>query len=93
MNLLLLIYIVLLSLYNPGIAHDKFRTPLLIIFHEDLWAIWKEYCKEWEDYKIKDSIIRRGITKWEFDIFGIAETNIDWRLVDEDMRLYSTTRQ
>jgi len=45
------------------------------------------------DYKIKDSIIRRGITKWEFDIFGIAETNIDWRLVDEDMRLNSRTRQ
>jgi hypothetical protein len=37
MNLLLLIYFVLPSLY-------EFRTPLLIIL------IWKEYCKEWEEY-------------------------------------------
>jgi len=45
------------------------------------------------NYKIKDSIIRRGITKWEFDVFGIAESNIDWRLVDEDLKLHARTRQ
>jgi hypothetical protein len=34
-------------------------------------------------HKIKDDLIRRGITKYEFDIFGFAETNIDWRLLPE----------
>jgi hypothetical protein len=27
--------------------------------------------------KHKEKIIRQGITKWEFDVFGCAETNID----------------
>jgi hypothetical protein len=27
--------------------------------------------------KHKDDVIRCGITKWDFDIFGIAETNVD----------------
>jgi hypothetical protein len=26
--------------------------------------------------KIKEEILRKGITKWGFDIFGCAETNI-----------------
>lgn len=36
------------------------------------------------NHQLKDDLIRRGITKWEFDIFGLAETNIDWRLQHED---------
>ncbi len=31
--------------------------------------------------KIKDELIRKGIAKYEFDVFGCAETNVDWRKV------------
>jgi hypothetical protein len=33
------------------------------------------------------------LTALDFDIFGIAETNIDWRTVPEQDRLYSRTRE
>jgi hypothetical protein len=38
--------------------------------------------------KLKDDIIRCGVTAWDFDIFGFAETNIDWRLIPEEQRLH-----
>jgi hypothetical protein len=38
--------------------------------------------------KHKERIIRKGITKWESDVFGIAETNIDWRVVREEDKLF-----
>ncbi len=38
--------------------------------------------------KHKEGIIRQGITKWEFDVFGMAETNIDWRVVREEDKLF-----
>jgi len=41
----------------------------------------------------KDEELRKGISTWEFDIFGIAETNIDWRLVPEKDRLFARTRE
>jgi hypothetical protein len=28
--------------------------------------------------KHKEGIIGRGITKWEFNVFGCAEPNVDW---------------
>jgi hypothetical protein len=42
--------------------------------------------------KLKDDIIRRGITKYEFDIFGMAEINVDWRLLPEEDRLQFRTK-
>jgi hypothetical protein len=42
--------------------------------------------------KHKEGILRHGITKWEFDIFGCAETNIDWRLVPEENKLVFRTK-
>jgi hypothetical protein len=43
--------------------------------------------------KHKDDVIRCGISLWKFDIFGIAETNVDWRLVKEEDRLYLRTKE
>jgi len=31
--------------------------------------------------KAKEDNIRQGILKWDFDIFGMVETNLDWRLL------------
>ncbi len=43
--------------------------------------------------KHKDDIIRCGSTKWDFDLFGVAETNVDWRLVREEDQLYFRTKE
>lgn len=40
---------------------------------------------------IKDEILRRGISKYDFDIFGLAETNVDWRALSEEDKLYFRT--
>ncbi len=40
----------------------------------------------------KDDKIRHGINLWEFDIVGLAELNIDWRLIPEQDRLYFRTK-
>ncbi len=42
---------------------------------------------------LKDDAIRGGITTWEFDIMGLAETNVDWRLVKEDDKLHYQTKE
>jgi hypothetical protein len=42
--------------------------------------------------KIKDELIRKGITKFEFDVFGCAETNVDWRTVREEENLFFRTK-
>jgi len=34
--------------------------------------------------KIKEDMIRLGLNNWEFDIFGFAETNLDWRTLKEE---------
>jgi hypothetical protein len=44
-------------------------------------------------YKIKEDIIRHGITRWDFNVFGFAEMNIDWRLVEKDSRLPLQTKE
>jgi hypothetical protein len=41
----------------------------------------------------KDQELRQGLTALDFDIFGIAEMNLDWRTVLEQDRLYSRTRE
>jgi len=43
--------------------------------------------------KIKDDTIRVGLTKWDFDIFGFAETNLDWRLLPEEDKFPSRTQE
>ena len=43
--------------------------------------------------KYKERIIRKGIAKWELDIIGCAETNVDWRIVPEEDRLYFRTKE
>jgi hypothetical protein len=41
---------------------------------------------------IKDDIIRQRINAWEFDIFGLSETNVDWRLIPEQHKLFFRTK-
>ena len=41
---------------------------------------------------IKDDTIRNGISTYEFDIMGLAETNTDWRLVNEEDKLVHRTK-
>ena len=43
--------------------------------------------------RAKDDVIRIGISKYDFDIFGMAELNIDWRMSKEDDKLYTRTRE
>jgi len=43
--------------------------------------------------KLKEDNIRQGITKWDIDIFGMAEVNLDWRLVKEQDRLPTRTKE
>jgi hypothetical protein len=46
-----------------------------------------------EHNHIKDGFIRTGLTSFDFDIFGIAETNVNWRLQPEEGKLWSRTRE
>jgi len=38
--------------------------------------------------KLKDDAIRCGITAFDFDIFGLAEVNTDWRLQTKEIKLH-----
>jgi hypothetical protein len=40
----------------------------------------------------KDDIVRCGISQYDFDIFGFAETNVDWCLVSEEGKLPFKTK-
>jgi len=40
----------------------------------------------------KEEAIWQGLSTYAFDIFGVAETNIDWRLLQEQDCLYSRAR-
>jgi hypothetical protein len=42
---------------------------------------------------IKEDFIRLGLSNWEFGVFGIAETNLDWRLLNEENKLWSCTHE
>jgi len=33
---------------------------------------------------LKEKNFKLGLNKWEFDVFGHVETNLDWRLLQED---------
>jgi hypothetical protein len=43
--------------------------------------------------KVKEDNIRQGILKWDFDIFGTVETNLDWRLLQEQEKLPMRTKE
>jgi hypothetical protein len=38
-------------------------------------------------------LLRKGINVYNFDVFGVAETNVDWRLLGEQDRLYMRTKE
>jgi hypothetical protein len=42
---------------------------------------------------IKEENLRSGINSWNFDIFGLVETNIDWRRQSENNNLWHRTRE
>jgi hypothetical protein len=42
--------------------------------------------------RLKDEILRHGISKYDFDIFGLAETNVDWRVPEEEDKLFLRSR-
>jgi hypothetical protein len=37
--------------------------------------------------KFKEEILRQGLCKWEFDVFGMAKTNLDWRMCQEENKI------
>jgi hypothetical protein len=41
----------------------------------------------------KEDLIRSGLNTWSFDVFGLAETNLDWRLQPEENKLWTRTRE
>lgn len=43
--------------------------------------------------KIKEDNIRQGVTKWDFDIFGMVEMNLDWQLLNEQEKLLFRTKE
>lgn len=40
----------------------------------------------------KDDFLRQGITTYDFDAFGIAKVNVDWRHVSEEDKLINRSR-
>jgi len=42
--------------------------------------------------KQKEDTIFTGISMWSVNIFGVAETNLDWRLLPEDSKLHTRTK-
>jgi len=43
--------------------------------------------------KFKEEIIRQGLCKWDFDVFGMAETNLEWRLCQEENKIPFRTKE
>ncbi len=42
---------------------------------------------------IKEDYIRLGLSNWDFDVFGLAETNLDWRMLPEENKLWYRMRE
>jgi hypothetical protein len=42
---------------------------------------------------IKEDYIKLGLSNWDVDIFGIAETNLELRLLKEEDKLWARTRE
>lgn len=43
--------------------------------------------------KLKEDNIRLGLQEWDFDIFGMAEINLDWRVLKEQERFPHRTKE
>ena len=43
--------------------------------------------------KLKEDAIRQGLVRWEFDVFGMVETNLDWRVLKEQEKLPAKTKE
>jgi hypothetical protein len=43
--------------------------------------------------KFKEEIIRQGLCKWDFDVFGMAEMNLEWRLCQEENKIPFRTKE
>ena len=43
--------------------------------------------------KNKEDNIRLGVQKWDFDVFGMVEVNLDWRLLQEKEWLPTRTQE
>lgn len=43
--------------------------------------------------KLKEDNIKIGLNKWEFDVFGFSETNLDWRLLRVEEKLPLRTQE
>jgi hypothetical protein len=43
--------------------------------------------------KLKEDLIKIGLNKWEFDVFGFAETNLDWRMLKGEDKLPLRTQE
>lgn len=37
---------------------------------------------------LKDEILKKSISMFDFDVFGLAETNVDWRVPQEEHQLF-----
>ncbi len=63
---------------KPGL-NGKFKvTKQSILIGRGRTLTWKSAREH------KEEIIRQGIMKWEFDIFGCAKMNVNWRKVSEE---------
>jgi hypothetical protein len=38
--------------------------------------------------EIKEEYIKDGLRNWDVDIFGLVKTNLDWRLLKEEDKLW-----
>jgi hypothetical protein len=43
--------------------------------------------------KFKEEIIRQGLCKWEFNVFSMAEMNLDWRMCQEVNKIPFRTKE
>jgi hypothetical protein len=43
--------------------------------------------------KFKEEILRQGLCKLEFDVFGMAETNLDWRMCQGENKIPFRTQE
>ncbi len=42
---------------------------------------------------MKNETVWLGMQKWEFDVFGMVKTNLDWRFVQEDEKPYARIKE
>lgn len=68
-----------------GVTFEKKDVNVLHIGFQNIGGM------SFNSNSLKDDIVRCRISQWEFDVFGLAETNVDWRLIPEEHRPYLCT--